>query len=379
MDRSLSLGVAALFCALLLAPHANRITKLVPERKLHGAVKETQVVRPGWESIGSGAFQRATEERFNQRLPLRGWLVGLDAGLQLALLHETQPGSGVVVGEGGILYPESDVAFFNRPTAVSEEELRALAARVARVQRLLAARGQTLLLLVVPSKSSVYPAAIPPRWQRPLTAPRPADETYRGLIAALDAEGARYLDTRALLVRADAPPAFPPAGRHWSERAACTVLQELGRRTEASLATPLPPLACALVPGLDDPADDDHDLFRLTNALTPGPRASPTVRMQAEQHEGPRPTVLYVGTSFFWKLLQVALRTETFAEADYYYYNSKHHRFQGGLPVVPVEPHTPAWRERTLSRDLILVDAAEMFLPMAGSGFLEQLETALAE
>lgn len=379
MDRSLSLGVAALFCAVLLAPHANRIGRLVPERKLHGAVQEAAPVRPSWESVSSGAFQRATEERFNQRLPLRGWLVGLDAGLQYALLHETQPGSGVIVGEAGILFPETDVTFFNRPAPVPAAELRALAARVARVQRLLTARGQTLVLLVVPSKSSVYPAQIPARWQRALPAPRPSDETYTRLLAALDAEGARYLDTRALLTRSGAPPAFPPGGRHWSERAACEVLQALGRRTEAELRNKLPPLACALVPSLDDPADDDHDLFRLTNALTPGPRASPTVRMQAERHEGPRPSVLYVGTSFFWKLLQVALRTEAFAEADYYYYNSKHHAFQGGLPVGPVEPHTPAWRARTLSRELILVDAAEMFLPMAGSGFLEQLEEALAE
>jgi len=99
----------------------------------------------------------AIEESFYTR----GRLISLTANLRYKLGDRVFP--KVVVGENGwlIFTAEGDIQDFQRAEAFTEEELATFRADLDALSANYAARGITLLVVVVPNKNTIYPERVP--------------------------------------------------------------------------------------------------------------------------------------------------------------------------------------------------------------------------
>ncbi|HLL85526.1 MAG TPA: hypothetical protein VK420_22835 [Longimicrobium sp.] len=374
-----------LFFLILAVPGLNTARPFLRDARLHGVTEAPEPPPVTFAAFRGGELQSGVEKWFEHRFGFKGAAVKLDNTLTYALFRQTSRDSRVVAGRGGVLFIEEDVGFYNLPPANHEAQLEEGARRLANVQALAWARGKAFVPVIVPSKTSLFPEAVPPELRRALPEPRPSDTfLHQSLVRALRRQGVRYVDGRELLVReqrASGVPMFARGGRHWSQLGACRVLEALAGELRAQGVRSLDTVDCG-APGAGlGPSDGDDDLWRLANLW--GARTEPYAWSPLPEREAPRlpspPTALFATTSFNFKLIHEAARNQLFSRTYLYYYNATGHRWGDAEGTFPVAPGTPEWRERTLSADLYVLDLPEMFLPGFGQGFVEQLQALLRE
>jgi hypothetical protein len=285
------------------------------------------------------------------------------------------------VGDHGSLFIDEDIRFYNLPAPVSAEAYRSKLELFARLQRHMAAKGQALIPVIIPSKTSLHEDELPAGLRARIPGQtRPGDATYRALRDSLDAASVRVVDARVSLagMRERGIRAFPREGRHLSRPAACEVAMQIGRAGGGVLGMRLDWPSCEpteLVPA--GVQDDDFDLWRLLNVWRRKgqkfdrvfqERTAPFVRPPIDS------PILLVGSSFNWNILAALLRWRVTEGVHLWYYNVTY--YDKGGPERKLVPLDAAWRQVIAESRIIAVDIPEMFLPGFGHGFLEQLAEA---
>lgn len=336
-------------------------------RELHGSV--TPAPRPSISAsaILSETFQAELGRWFEARLGLKGTSIALDNALLYFGFHETKPGAGVRLGEDGVLFND-DLDYYNKHGRwlTDPAYVERMADEIADVQRRFRTTGRAFVPMIIPSKTSIWRDKISPRWLMDLPSPRPADETTRMVRSALDRRGVVYVDVPRLFAASpvDRSELFGPDARHWSAFGACLAMRE-GVRAAASL-TSTTPLAydCALEHKRVTRSNDDYDLWRLLNAawVYPKVKAVPVARHAVPPPaSAPRPSVLFVGSSFCWQIMRDAKDSGLFRSARLNFYNKTFEDSVDADPI-PVEPGTERWRRLTLDNELVVLDLFESYL-----------------
>ena len=371
--------------AILLALHVLVMTVPVlglalalgaPDAQLFGT--EAPAPRPAFALArwADESLQGDLKKWFESHLGFRGVLVRTDNSLLYAPLGETKPGANVRRGEDGILFIDEDIGYAtwraqDRPTA---EVWRALAVQLGRAQRELARRGKQMIVVLVPSKGSLYPEAFGARWSRRQPLAEPTDAfVERTLREAFAAEGVRYGDAIETLRAFPGPreAVYPKAARHWSRVGACLALQDAARPV-----FDVPSCAFTPRPGNMD-GDAEVDLYRLLNTwhLTePIPEVLDPISPPAAVAAAPR--TLFVGSSFTWMLADVA--RPFVREPHFFYYNSSVYDVSTLTPrlIGPVDPASPDWPHYALEKDLYILEILEGYAH--GDMFPQFLATLLA-
>lgn len=377
MKTSLHLGLVACCLAVLVVPAVATIAPIWPQRPIAGV--EEEAVRPRLQAAAllSEAYQRAFTTWFEQRYGARPAAVRLDNSISYWLFGEARPEKRVRVGRDRVLFLDEQLYFYNgahRPDAA------AWAARAARAQALLHARGKELVVILLPSKAMVWEDALPPGWVTPLAAPRPCEvNVARAFPRALADAGVTFVDGRAELrelARRDRGAVYTRVGRHLTAAAACLVLEralELARPRLASKTIPALDCSFDMHPGasLDD---EEVDLWRLLEVWG-GLPTTPFPHMREVREAVPRaerPDTLVVGSSFGRKLVGEALRNKALGQTHFYYYNRTFVDREADVEY-PLEHGSPRWRATTFEKDLYLLAVLEEYLPDDGKEFLEQV------
>jgi hypothetical protein len=385
--RALSLFVLGACFAIAVAPILQMVLPIVREPPLAGVL--TEAVRPaiGLGAIGNEKFQKDFVKWFDQHYGFRPTATRVDNSINFHVFQETRPEQAVKVGREGALFLNEQIWFHNRtddPSVGIEKFSRNLKA----VQELLAARGKYLVVMILPSKSSVYPERVPRGWSLPLPAPRPADErVYRAFVRSLDRAGATYIDGRALAEQEFPGPlrdrVYSATGRHLNAPASCRILDEAIKLARPHLPdVTIPPLDCTswMAPA-DSVEGEEFDLFRLANVWA-SPPTMDVPRMKLVDEIAPfdrRPGLMVVGSSFAWRPVFEAERTKTFGRIHLFYYN-KTVVDRDGRPFYPVPPpHSEAWRALVDPKILYLLPCPEEFLPDHNGDFLAELLEELTD
>ena len=387
MRRAGNIALIAVYLALITAPTLNMIVRIIPDAHLEGVTPPVEMPVLQWLAFRHERFQKDFVAWFEARYGMRGIAVKLDNTLNFHLFGELPPESAVRVGRGGMLYINEDVWFLtkagaNLPPAGSVLEH---ARRVHALQQRLLARGQVLLPIVVPSKTSVFPDEVPLAWRRDTLVPHPSDERIYGLyVNEFRRLGTEFVDAREMSERLkhDGVETFELGGRHWTGRMSCLVLEEAYRIARSHLVSAqIGPTDCDAFQRIATPSGNqvDTDLMRLANVWGMGryPYRATEMRPVAPQvPTNKRPTGLFVGTSFSWELVHEAERNHSFRRIDFYCYDKTVYERESGRSY-PVKPQTPGWRALTLSRDVYVLELLETYLPEAGKEFLGEMEEAL--
>jgi alginate O-acetyltransferase complex protein AlgJ len=171
---------------------------------------------------------------FTDRLPVRDRAIEADARIDLGVLGES-PNPQVLIGSDDWLYLREGLV----APCLGEDQIRAAVEEVVGAERVLAAAGKELLLVVAPNKDAVYPEHLGDHAGD--TGCADANRAaFRSLMSAAGIDG--YLDTWATLGEAKAAGAgllYHRLDTHWNDLGAVAV-------AEAVLEH--------LAPGLWDPA-----------------------------------------------------------------------------------------------------------------------------
>lgn len=335
---------------------------LVPDVSLFGAEVPPVWPKVTFEGWRTEKVQPALQSWFEAHIALRGVMVRTDNTTQAVVLHE-KPNNAVIIGTDGILFHGDDVAYMG---ARREElpnvygRIDALTRGLGSVHRKLKAKGKQLVVVIAPSKTAVYPEAVPAGWRR---------DGYRAdvvvhdvLRSSLEREGVRFADGHALLAgKAGEERArlFTVTGRHWTPFGACIVLRE-GLPPEAVKPS------CAYDMAVVDPqVSDDYDLYRLQNLwrIERNMPLLPVLKEQASAPTGPSslPRTVFAGTSFTWMLADVMRPFVSKPVAIFYNTNVYDVSEPTRRLLAPADPDTAEWEGYVLDRDLYVLEILETY------------------
>lgn len=337
----------------------------------------------------SEELQKTFTAWFESKLGFKGYSIAIDNTLLYHVFHDTKPGSYVMLGDGGVLFKDEDIQYYNKSGAAlpAQAHVDVIADRIADLQQRMRARRRAFVPLIIPSKTTLYRAEIPAFWTRDLGQPRPSDErVYAAFTRALDARKVVYVDARAMFMSGSERRelVWGVDGRHWTEYGACLAMR--GAVHAYNELTGNPPLGLECVerskPG--PAAHEDYDLYRLLNVwgLARQPDHIPDV-----EHRVPPPTTarkpgfVIAGTSFCWGPLYQAEKSGLFGAMHMNYYNKLIVEWPKNVHTTLV-PNTKEWRDAFADKDLYVLDLFEPFLLAPNTyvdEFLEEMRRELAD
>jgi hypothetical protein len=351
----------ALHGLVALLPVIGAVAR-APDVPLYGS--EVPPSLPALSALGwkDEQVQPAFQSWFETHIGFRGTMVRTDNAAQAIVIGEAKPAGVIVIGAERTLFLKDDLWYMGMrdlDLPVVDAKVGELAKRLASVERKLAARGKKLVVVISPSKTAVYPEAVPSGWRRE----RRADvANHAALSARLKEHGVPFADGHAMfagLTGVERDRVFTRTGRHWTTLGACLVLREAMR---GGAVAP----SCAYEMAAADRREAvDFDLYRLMNVW----RAESEVAMaplllergKAEVTSATRrPRALFVGTSYMWMLAEV-MRPFVDVPVAFYYNNMVYDVSETLRPIEPVDPASPRWAGYALERDLYVIEILETY------------------
>jgi hypothetical protein len=347
----------ALHAAVAIAP-AVGLALHAPDMELFGVEAPAAVPKLTFGDWMKEDVQKGIKSWFESHLGFRGVLVRSDNTLFYTSLHETRPGATVKLGKGDTLFIDDDLWYASRrpQDLPAFGQFAHFASLLVEVQQLAESRGKHLVVILSPAKTSLYAEEIPAEWKRRRQADVPPDQRmYEAFRDALTHAGARFTDGRALLTAAagERELLYAHPSRHWTQVGACRVFREAVR---GAMTTP----SCrySMQPEAPGPYND-LDLYTIENRWrTSDPPLMPI--LAAEPRPANPPRILFVGSSFCWKLVDAA--RPLVRDLHVFYYNST--IYDGAVPpneVGKVDPKGSDWAHYALEKDVYIVEILEAY------------------
>lgn len=378
MRRVFPLVVLSVGFLLLLAPVLQMVRPFVDEKPLEGVVAAATPPAVKLHEIVSESFQRKLTAWFEQHYGLRPTATRLDNSINYWVFRETRPEKKVRIGADGVLFAEEQIVSHNCRTDY-RTEAAAFAGVAKEVSSALHARGQELIVLVIPAKQAVYPAQVPAGWQLPFAGRVPSETNiYEPFVEALGAAGVSFVHGRKVIAGIDRDAVYSRTGRHVNGPGTCLVLEEGFRAIRDRLAVPELDCRFRRKTVSEKGIAGEFDLLRILNIWGDDPR-DPVMEM-VDVPRRPRddlPFTLIVGSSFSWQTAWELERNHAVGELFILFYNQTVQPRDGSPHYTMPPPQSPAWRQLVIDKPkLYLLPLAEDFLPFEDADFLLQLADA---
>jgi SGNH hydrolase-like domain, acetyltransferase AlgX len=288
---------------------------------LSGVTTPTADVALSWSSLANGEFQKSAARRFNENFASREGLIRYTDEVWFRVFHQpANAASTITVGPRDVLFENvylHEYAVERNSRAVLEPWVKNL----RRLQDFCRSIGMGFVVMLAPTKPTIYPEHIPDAWQRR------CDPEPRGcliLTELLRENGIVFIDGAQLIAdekRKRAPaPLFPKGGIHWNKRAALLAANAAQARfAEQNLPAEQIEVRQSTVD--QNPHGEECDLVLLMNLVRPW--KYPVERIAIRPSNRPRQrqmTMAMVGDSFSWSVLHVLQESAQFSAIGFYFY-----------------------------------------------------------
>ena len=216
-----------LFCALCLVPFLGMLL-FGPSQ---AGSNEVLSKKPSLLEKSGGVNRDYLSELsawFGDHFALRQGMITANAAMTAAVFQESAA-DNVILGRNGWLYYGDTLADFEGAAPMTERQLWCAAHTLALMQEYAASKGCAFLFTVAPNKNTLYPDAMPDRYEASAAA-----SNLDRLTAVLAEEGVSYCDLLSVLAREETP-VYYKTDSHWtgygSALAHDALLAALGRET----------------------------------------------------------------------------------------------------------------------------------------------------
>ena len=293
---------------------------------LAGVIIRPPDVRFSWPAVASGEFQKSKANRFNDNFGGREGLIRMTNEVWFRLFRDTSThASKIAVGQNDSLFEKIYLReyFLQR---VPKQTLAPWVVNLRRLQDFCRKRGMGFVVVLTPSKASIYPEDTPLAWRRWYD-PRP--RAYVQLLELFRENGISFVDGSALVSAEKSAgrlsaPLFPRGGVHWNSRAAWLAADAVQARFREQNKS-LDPIEIMESTLSDHPEGEDADLLRLMNLARPW--IYPCERISIKPNPKPESeqlTMAVIGSSFTWELIRQLSASQQFSEVDFYFHYNQY-------------------------------------------------------
>ena len=348
---------------------SNQEANKARNQSLTGVVNT--VGQPNWtaDSWMKGQFQQQYATWFGNNFGLRTWLIRMNNQLYYSVFSKSYMyDQMLVIGKERTLYTKDYIQeYCGLLPAATDEALQRSIAKMDLLNRKLAARGVVLVVMVTPSKASIYPEFIPEVF---MSQKKTALRTYDKMIPLLKQAGIRYVDGHAVTLaeKAKAPaPVFGQGSAHWNTYTASFTVDRLIEVLEDASRQHLPHLVRSNEKVEQKAKGSDLDLANLLNLwVTPDVFPVPVAKISRENNFAAQKTALFMGDSFTWIPLEILHAGEVFRQIDfYYYYRRTKATYVAGQPqkLAPeVDVKALDWEKEIFNHDYFILSLNELYL-----------------
>lgn len=349
---------------------------------LSGAEQKARPGVPALNDIISGKFQNSIETWLKQNIGFRGTFVKTDNQINFSLFNEfsrSHPRK-ILLGNNRELFEEPYIDNFNRLTLLPLPVLVKKADDIQRLQEKLKARNVRFILLITPSKATIYPEAVPEKYILDHAAGK--KDNYEIIVPMLEQRGVNIVDSREIfldLKKKGTTHLFPSSGSHWSLYGGYLFGTKLIERMEQLFGQRMVRMRMKMLIPSREPIDLDKDIARLGNILFTRSLFT-DYRYPATYPDAPanafRPNALLVGSSFCWNLIQYLDQNNVFSRLNFYYYFNTDWVYPGRIRHA-ISRDSINWNRDVFTKDIIIVEINEIQMHEAGFGFIEAALNAL--
>ncbi len=383
----------AAFILVLLLPGLQTALRLWDEVELHGVEAPVASSLPALHvsDFWHGIYQQSINDWLDRSIGFRGMLIRTDNQINFSVFREISSdySSPLVLGADKTLFERLYIDNMNNQWSLPRSQIDAFVRSIVRLRNALATRGIALLVLLSPSKTTLYPDRVPARYRLPSASDPLKDNTAR-FVESISATDLPFVDGRTIsrtVSEASGTPAFPRGGTHWTEFVACHVSQHIMSRASELLRRAIPAVRCEPTEEFDVPRPLDRDLADLANIWNPAPfyerlrypQLPDQIPSSAPDDGMYRPRVLFVGGSFLWSIFVSLDFERIYASRDMLYYFQRVFHFPEGTNA-PIKRASFDWDRYLLRQDLVVIEVNEAAIHQQSSGFigaaLQALEAA---
>lgn len=382
-----------LFVVALFLPTLQHSLNILPAIYLAG--KETEPPSPSWSITGwlNGTFQNQYTNRRIHRLGLRDYFIKTYNQLHYTLFNRvvSSTGTNVVIGREGWLYEKVYIDKLNTPANDDGSLIDARVHNLRLLQDRLEEMGISFVFIIAPSKAEVYPEYIPEKLlKKPL--PPGASTDYRQARVALERQGVNFVDSHTLFLEEKQKKSyqlFGPAGVHWNKYGAYLAWKSLASRVNEQIKVPLriPPVKQVESRPSEPLEADLGRLLNLWNPVFTSRKTDYPVFAPQPVQGSKKPSILIIGDSFLFTLIDIVAQGEISTDVDAWYYFKRHFNYPaqgGGINIstpaeAPMDQGNIDWHNQLLNKNLVVLVQTEYWLPELGFGFVEEALTATGQ
>jgi hypothetical protein len=313
-----------------------------------------------------GTYQEAYNDWHNENFGFRNECVRIYN--QVAFnLYNIAKANDVVIGKENYLYELNYVKAYCGTDFVGEPQLVEWTTQLKALQDSLEKKNVTLVVCLAAGKASFYPEYIPDDY-----GPGADVTNYKRLSALLKQYDVNHIDYNAWFMQMKGKteyPLFPKTGIHWSRYGAMFAVDSLVKYVEHKRGIDMPGVVwekSTLADTITQPDDDIGEAMNLMWPITPLKMGEPKYHWEDTTGKT-MPTLMAVSDSYFWTMFE-GLRTNTFKDIAFYYYNKEIFRATGGQKIL-AEPDIAMYE--TGSNDVVMIMATEANMWGIGWGYIQ--------
>ena len=244
------------------------------------------------------------------------------------------------------------------------EETVALVKNIKQLQQQLKIRDITFLVLITPSKASVYPQYIPEVFIKNIKYNK---RDYENLVPLLREYGINYVDGHEITLNAKTKseiPLFCRGGTHWNYLGAFYTVEKLIEEIEKIKGINLPHITFTEISLDMKPGASDRDLSSLLHLLFPPFHyitPHPMFKVVSDSHDY-KGDMVFVGASFSGLVFDILNSNGILRSADYYFY------YKNSLITFPPDKKRESsfnvehidWKQDFFKKDFIVLEINEI-------------------
>ena len=367
---------------LLFAFAIQQQTGLFKFKELNGVVDSSPRPEWTWNNFVDGGLQDSTEAYLQQNFGFREPLTRFYNQTEWTLFRYSQAAEDeriVITPDNWIFEPWTVEEYYQshayqhaKDSLEMAEKLEAEAQRLLQVQKLLEPYGTRLFVALLPGKELVCGEHMPKNTQYFFDKKITAYDFYRTRFKEL---GINHIDLGEWFVQMKdtvSYPLFPQTGTHWSNLAAIHAADTLIRYMEHLSDSNMVNIITDDI--FQRTLKPDADLESLMNLIWPLQKRPNMLTMATYDFDTTawRPSLITIGDSFYWNILNFTPVWDVFKSVPYWYYFSTAYFDDDDLTVTHKISDLDVLQE-VIDADFVMLAYSTVSLYKMSNGFSEYL------
>ena len=367
---------------LLSLPALQQLTKMVPCKPLSGVTEEQPNPELTLQSFCDGTFQKDNEAYLKQNYGFREPLTRLYNQTLWSLFRyaKVEEDNRVVITKDNWMfepwtveeYYQSRSYVYSSDSAKMAQIFEAEAQRLVKVQKALKQNNTHFFVALLPGKEQICAEHMPENTRYRKEKKITAYEFYSKRLKELGINCVDFADWFMQMKDTASYPLFPQTGTHWSILAAQHAADSLVRYME-DLAD-INMMNIRLDPDYQHTVLADKDLESLMNLIWPIKKRPNRITHTHTDGDTTalHPTLITIGDSFYWNILNQTPFAVVFEKVPYWFYFSTAY-YNNDDPSVTQDVNDIDVLQEVIDADFVMLSYSTVSLYQMSHGFSERL------